>query len=134
MADPTLPPPDQPDATVSSAPTPPSPGEMKEILAKMAEFAQLVPNQAGGNASSIDFLRDVPITITAQLGHVVMPIADILKLGPGAVVELEEMTHQPIALTVRGVPFATGEVVVVDDRFAVRIKTLLPPKGTKLGA
>lgn len=127
MADPTPP---------EAAPTPssgPTAGEMKEILAKMAEFAQLVPQQAGGPSSSIDFLRDVPITITAQLGHVVMPIADILKLGPGAVVELEEMTHQPIALTVRGVPFATGEVVVVDDRFAVRIKSLLPPKVGKAG-
>ena len=107
---------------------------MKEILAKMAEFAQLLPQQqAGGPAASIDFLRDVPVTITAQLGHVVMPIGDILKLGPGAVVELEEMTHQPIALTVRGVPFATGEVVVVDDRFAVRIKNLLPPRAAKPG-
>lgn len=119
MPDPTPPDPE---------PTAPTPGEMNEILAKMAEFAQLLPQQTGGAGSSIDFLRDVPITITAQLGHVVMPIAEILKLGPGAVVELEEMTHQPIALTVRGVPFATGEVVVVDDRFAVRIKNLLPPR------
>jgi flagellar motor switch protein FliN/FliY len=120
MADPTPP---------AADPPLPNPGEVKEILAKMAEFAQLMPQPAGGTPASIDFLRDVPITITAQLGHVVMPISDILKLGPGAVVELEEMTHQPITLTVRGVPFATGEVVVVDDRFAVRIKTLLPPKG-----
>jgi flagellar motor switch protein FliN len=132
MADPTPSPPEVADSTAQS-PTAPT-GDAKEILAKMAEFSQLVPQPTGGNTSSIDFLRDVPITITAQLGHVVMPISDILKLGPGAVVELEEMTHQPIALTVRGVPFATGEVVVVDDRFAVRIKTLLTPKGSKLGA
>ena len=117
------------------APAPPTAGEMKEILAKIAEFAQLLPQQPTGPAASIDFLRDVPVTVTAQLGHVVMPIGEILKLGPGAVVELEEMTHQPIALTVRGVPFATGEVVVVDDRFAVRIKTLLSPKSAaKTGA
>jgi flagellar motor switch protein FliN/FliY len=129
MADPTPAPPPDPAAT----PTP-SPGEVKEILAKMAEFAQLLPQQpAAGGGNSIDFLRDVPVTITAQLGHVVMPISDILKLGPGAVVELEEMTHQPIALAVRGVPFATGEVVVVDDRFAVRIKNLLPPRSAKPG-
>ena len=133
MADPTSPP-AAPDPS-ATAPAGPAPGEMKEILAKMAEFAQLLPQQAGGPGASIDFLRDVPITISAQLGHVVMPVGDILKLGPGAVVELEEMTHQPIALTVRGVPFATGEVVVVDDRFAVRIKTLLSPKSAaKTGA
>jgi flagellar motor switch protein FliN/FliY len=122
MADSNAPPP------AASEPSSPPSGEVKEILAKMAEFAQLLPQQVSQPASSIDFLRDVPITITAQLGHVVMPIGEILKLGPGAVVELEEMTHQPIALTVRGVAFATGEVVVVDDRFAIRIKTLLSPK------
>ena len=129
MADPASPPP-----TPAPEPGGPNPQEMKEVLAKMAEFAQLLPQQGGGSPASIDFLRDVPITITAQLGHVVMPVGDILKLGPGAVVELEEMTHEPIALTVRGVAFATGEVVVVDDRFAVRIKSLMPPRGGKPGS
>ncbi len=120
-----------PDATDPPTPTGP---EVKEILAKMAEFAQLLPQGgSSGPTANVDFLRDVPVTVAAQLGHVVMPIGDILKLSPGAVVELEEMTHQPITLTVRGVPFATGEVVVVDDRFAVRIKTLLAPRGTKPG-
>lgn len=126
MSDPADTPADPPDP-----PTPTGP-EVKEILAKMAEFAQLLPQAAGGGpGASVDFLRDVPVTVSAQLGHVIMPIGDVLKLSPGAVVELEEMTHQPITLMVRGVAFATGEVVVVDDRFAVRIKTLLSPKGAK---
>src|SRR5688572_21761375 len=114
-------------ADTPADPPPPSGPEVKEILAKMAEFAQLLPQAAGGPGESVDFLRDVPVTVSAQLGHVVMPIGEVLKLGPGAVVELDEMTHQPITLTVRGVAFATGEVVVVDDRFAVRIKTLIAP-------
>jgi flagellar motor switch protein FliN/FliY len=129
MADPDDPPADLPDP-----PDPPTPSgpEVKEILAKMAEFAQLLPQAtAGGAGAGVDFLRDVPVTVSAQLGHVVLPIGEVLKLSPGAVVELEEMTHQPITLMVRGVAFATGEVVVVDDRFAVRIKTLLTPKGAR---
>lgn len=120
-------------ADPADPPTPTGP-EVKEILAKMAEFAQLLPQAApAGPGVSVDFLRDVPVTISAQLGHVVMPIGEVLKLSPGTVVELEEMTHQPITLMVRGVAFATGEVVVVDDRFAVRIKTLIAPKGLKPG-
>lgn len=122
------------EATVSTTtPAPaPSPAELNQILAKMAEFAQLMPGASVSNsANSIDFLRDVPVTITAQLGHVVLPIGEILKLGPGAVLELEELVSQPIQLTVRGVPFATGEVVVVEDRFAVRIRQLMPAKGGK---
>ena len=116
--------------TEAEAPVPDS-AEIREILAKMAEFAQLLP-QPGSNANvSIDFLRDVPITISAQLGHTVMPIGEILRLGPGAIVELSEPVDQPIQLMVRGVPFATAEVVVVEDRFAVRIKSLLAPRGGK---
>jgi flagellar motor switch protein FliN/FliY len=101
-----------------------------DVVARPAEFAQL--SSAGAAAgTSLDALRDVPITVTAKLGHAVLPIADILKLGPGAVVELEQAVAQPVELTVRGVPFATGEIVVVDDHFAVRIKALLPPRGAK---
>lgn len=120
-----------PADTSTPPPAAPSAAELNQILAKMAEFAQLAPAAATTAANPIDFLRDVPVTITAQLGHVVLPIGEILKLGPGAVVELEELVSQPVQLTVRGVPFATGEVVVVEDRFAVRIKSLLPAKGGK---
>ena len=81
--------------------------------------------------SRLASLRGAPITIPARLGHAVLAIAEILKLGPGTVVELEEAVGAPVELTVRGVPFATGEVVVVDDHFAVRIKHLLPPRGGK---
>jgi flagellar motor switch protein FliN/FliY len=99
------------------------------VVARQPEFAQLEPRPVAAGVAPLDSFRDVPITVTAKLGHAVMPIAEILKLGPGAVVELEESISQPIELTVRGVPFATAEVVVVDDHFAVRIKNLLPPRG-----
>lgn len=109
---------------MSDAPPEASP----EVVARPPAFAQLDPRPGTGRGS-LDALRDVPITVTARLGHVVLPIGEILTLGPGSVVELEESVNQPIELTVRGVPFATAEVVVVDDHFAVRIKTLLPPRG-----
>ena len=108
-----------------------SPDVSPEVVVKHPEFARLDPRSGASTGTSLDSLRDVPITITAQLGHTVLPIGDILKLGPGSVIELEEAVGQPIELTVRGVPFATGEVVVVDDHFAIRIKTLLPPRAGK---
>lgn len=115
----------------TDTPPPAPPGDLREIVARLAEFAQLQPSGGGPAPAGVDFLRDVPVTITAQLGHTVLPIGDILKLGPGSVVELSEAVHGPIQLTVRGVPFALGEVVVVEDRFAIRIKSLLPPRGGK---
>src|SRR5579871_1774376 len=99
-----------PDSATMPTESPP------EVVAKQPEFARLEP-RAVASTTSLDSLRDVPITITAQLGHTVLPIGDILKLGPGSVLELEEAVGQPIELTVRGVPFATGEVVVVNEHF-----------------
>ncbi|MBP3960898.1 FliM/FliN family flagellar motor switch protein [Gemmata sp. G18] len=109
--------------------TPTDPAEAgPAVVAKHAEFPQLDPRAATGAGATLDSLRDVPITVTARLGHTIMPIAEILTLGPGSVVELEEIISAPVELTVRGVPFAVGEVVVVNDHFAVRIKNLLPPR------
>jgi flagellar motor switch protein FliN len=121
-----------PDLSVPTAPPDTSPGGSPEVVAKHPEFARLEP-RASSVGTSLDSLRDVPITISARLGHTILPIGEILKLGPGSVIELEEAVGQSIELTVRGVPFATGEVVVVDDHFAIRIKTLLPPRAGKGG-
>ena len=107
---------------------PPSPAEMHEVLAKLADFLQLTPGP-GGPPSSLNFLQDVSLTVTARLGQVSMPIADILKLGPGAVVELDREIGQPVDLAVQNTVFARGEVVVVDEHFAIRIKELLSPRG-----
>ncbi len=113
--------------------TPTDPADaLSAVVAKQPEFPQLEPRAGSGPGTTLDSLRDVPITITARLGHTVMPIAEILTLGPGSVVELEEGISAPVELTVRGVPFATGEVVVVDDHFAVRIKALLPPRAGRI--
>jgi flagellar motor switch protein FliN len=101
------------------------------VEARRPEFPTLDPRTGTGAGTPLDSLRDVPITITAQLGHATLPIAAILRLGPGAVVELDENVGAPIELTVRGVPFATGEVIVIDDHFAIRIKSLLPPRTGK---
>jgi flagellar motor switch protein FliN/FliY len=114
-----------PDVTSEATPTVTAP----EVVARPAEFPPLESRTTQGGAATLGSLSDVPITITAQLGHTVLPIAEILKLGPGSIVELEESIGQPVQLTVRGVPFATGEVVVVDDHFAIRINKLLPPRG-----
>jgi flagellar motor switch protein FliN/FliY len=114
-----------------AAPPEPTADAPHEVVARHPEFAPLEPRPVPAAGTSLDTLRDVPITITAQLGHTVLPIAEILKLGPGSVVELEEAVGQPVELTVRGIPFATGEVVVVDDHFAIRIRNLLPPRAGK---
>jgi flagellar motor switch protein FliN/FliY len=66
--------------------------------------------------------------VTAELGRVTMPISAILGLGISSVVELSREVSEPIDLVVQGVRMARGEVVVVGDCFAVRIKEIIDPK------
>jgi len=115
----------------TAPPATPPPADLPPVEAKRPEFPTLDPRASATVGTPLDSLRDVPITITARLGHATLPIGSILRLGPGAVVELEEEITTPVELTVRGVPFATGEVIVIDDHFAIRITKLLPPRTGK---
>jgi len=100
-----------------------SPNEMQDVVARMAEFAQLASTQSAANGT-LDVFNDIPITLSARLGQTTLSIGDLLKLGPGATVTLDREIQQPVELVVGGKVFARGEVVVVNDRFAVRIKEL----------
>src|SRR5581483_7393766 len=80
---------------------PPDPLGAADVLAELAEFAPLSPpgdRPAGATpqTTALDFFLDVPVTVTARLGETVLPIGDLLKLGPGAVVELDRDVTQPV--------------------------------------
>jgi flagellar motor switch protein FliN/FliY len=100
-----------------------------EVLTRLAGFAQLTPGNAPATGGTpLDFLLDVTVTMTAELGHKTLPLAEILKLGVGSVVELDRFVGEPVDLSVKGVILARGEVVVVEDRFALRVKEIMKPR------
>ena len=66
-------------------------------------------------------LADVPVDVSAELGRLVLPLADLLELSPGAVVQLDREVDAPVDLLVNGLLLARGEVVVVDGRLGVRV-------------
>jgi flagellar motor switch protein FliN/FliY len=111
--------PDAPE--VGSAPA-------KGVVATMADFPEFTAGGAAAEAGSLNQLMDVSVRVTVELGRATLAISDILKLGIGSVVELDRALSEPIDLLVQGVPFARGEVVVIDDRFAIRIQEILDPK------
>jgi flagellar motor switch protein FliN/FliY len=76
---------------------------------------------------AIDALLHVPLRITARLGFCRMTISEVLKLGNGSVVELDRAAGEPIDLLANERCIARGEIVAVDDRFAIRIVELLGP-------
>jgi flagellar motor switch protein FliN/FliY len=97
------------------------------VVASLANFAQLESTAKGTPAGSLNNLLDVSVCVTAELGRATMSIGDILKFGLGSVVGLNRSVAEPVDLLVQGVPFARGEVVVIDDRFAIRIKEIVDP-------
>jgi flagellar motor switch protein FliN/FliY len=99
-----------------------------DVVARVADFAELTAKPGTGGPAPLNRLLDVSVKVTAELGRVTLSIADVLKLGVGSVVTLDRPISEPVDLMVQGVLLARGEVVVVDDNFAVRIKDIADPK------
>lgn len=84
-------------------------------------------NEAAGAAGggSIDILLDMSVPVTVTIGQTDVTVRRLLQLGPGAVLKLDKPVDAPVDLYLKEVRFATGDVVVVNERFAVRIKQIL---------
>ena len=93
--------------------------------AQSAEFSEAVETGATGAGGSIDILLDMTIPVTVTIGSTQIPIRRLLHLGPGSVLKLDKPVDSPMDLYLKDTKFATGSVVVVDGRFAVKIKQIL---------
>ena len=74
-----------------------------------------------------ELLLDVPIQVSVQLGETQMRIQDLLELGQGSVVDLDRLAGEPVDILVNGHPIALGEIVVVNERYAVRVVSVNNP-------
>jgi len=77
------------------------------------------------DAKNLEMLLDVNLKVTVEFGRARMKFRDVLDLSPGSIVELAKQTSEPVDILVNDALLATGEVVVLDDHFAVRITKLL---------
>lgn len=102
--------------------------QQPDVVAKVAAFAELSGGVGEGGAASLDRLLDVTVSVTAELGRAQLSIGEVLKLNVGSILELDRPVSEPVDLMVQGVRLARGEVVVVDDCFAIRIKEIAEPK------
>ncbi len=76
---------------------------------------------------SLDLILDIPLTVTVELGRNKMLINDLLQLGQGSVVELTKMVGEPLEVLVNQKLVARGEVVVVNEKFGVRLTDIISP-------
>lgn len=97
------------------------------ITARPAQFAPLQPVGSVSSNTNLDMLLGVTLRLTVELGRTRMSVEEVLKLGPGSVVELDKLAGEPVDVLINDRLIARGEVVVVDDRFGVRITDVLPP-------
>jgi flagellar motor switch protein FliN/FliY len=91
-------------------------------------FSKLTPgNAANAPASDIDLILDIPVQLTVELGRTKIPIRHILQLAQGSVVELDGLAGEPMDVLVNGCLIAQGEVVVVNDKFGIRLTDIITP-------
>ena len=80
-----------------------------------------------GEAKSLDLILDIPLTVTVELGRSKMLINDLLQLGQGSVIELTKLVGEPLEVLVNQKLVARGEVVVVNEKFGVRLTDIVSP-------
>ncbi len=85
-----------------------------------------VTNDARGE-EGFELLLDVPLQVSVQLGETQMRIQELLELGQGSVIDLDRLAGEPVDILVNGHPIALGEIVVVNERYAVRVVSVNNP-------
>ncbi|WP_176491272.1 flagellar motor switch protein FliN [Polaromonas sp. AET17H-212] len=96
-----------------------------------AASANVFPEFSGAGTKStqndIDFILDIPVQLTVELGRTKIAIKNLLQLAHGSVVELDRLAGEPLDVLVNGCLIAQGEVVVVNDKFGLRLTDIVTP-------
>ena len=96
--------------------------------AESAKFQELQAESAVENGEvSLDAILDVPVIISMEIGRTKISIRNLLQLNQGSVVELDRLAGEPMDVLVNGTLIAQGEVVVVNDKFGVRLTDVISP-------
>ncbi len=80
-----------------------------------------------GPVQNIDMIMDIPVTLTVELGRTKIAIRSLLQLAQGSVVELDGLAGEPMDVLVNGCLIAQGEVVVVNEKFGIRLTDIITP-------
>jgi flagellar motor switch protein FliN len=99
-------------------------------LAELEAEAQATPDARPQNAKELEAVYDIPVQISAVLGRATMQVSQLLKLGRGAVVELDRKVGEAIDIYVNNRLVARGEVVVVDERLGVTMTEIVKAERT----
>jgi flagellar motor switch protein FliN/FliY len=107
-------------------------GEVAEAATAAANVTGAAPVQSATQkkhaARNLDFLMDVSLQVSVEVGRARMTINDLLQMGAGSVVELEKLAGEPLDIFINGKPVARGEAVIVNEKFGVRLTDIISPE------
>lgn len=100
-----------------------------EWAAAMAEDKQgtATESAAKGGSPDLDVILDIPVRISMEVGSTAITIRNLLQLNQGSVIELDRLAGEPLDVLVNGTLIAHGEVVVVNDKFGIRMTDVISP-------
>ena len=99
--------------------------EKEEVIDE--EGSAETAGEESGEPASLDLILDIPLAVTVELGRSKMLINDLLQLGQGSVIELTKLVGDPLEVLVNNKLVARGEVVVVNEKFGVRLTDIVTP-------
>ena len=97
------------------------------VPAKAQIFQNLTPDNVQPAANNLDLILDIPVHLNVELGRTKIAIRNLLQLAQGSVVELDGLAGEPMDVLVNGCLIAHGEVVVVNDKFGIRLTDIISP-------
>ncbi|MBO3275770.1 flagellar motor switch protein FliN [Pseudomonas schmalbachii] len=110
------------DALMTKAPPKPPRAPMEEF-----GMAPKAPTIAGLEGPNLDVILDIPVTISMEVGRTDISIRNLLQLNQGSVIELDRLAGEPLDVLVNGTLIAHGEVVVVNEKFGIRLTDVISP-------
>jgi len=114
--------------TVMSEQMPAETAALQETSEKNSVFTEFSnKNKLNDTQNDIDFILDIPVQLTVELGRTKIAIKNLLQLAQGSVVELDGMAGEPMDVLVNGCLIAQGEVVVVNEKFGIRLTDIITP-------
>jgi flagellar motor switch protein FliN len=99
----------------------------EQIPAQFPELSKPKISSSRTENTDIDLVLDIPVQLTVELGRTRLPIRSLLQLAQGSVVELDGMAGEPMDVLVNGCLIAQGEVVVVNEKFGIRLTDVITP-------
>ena len=104
-----------------------APAVAEAVTAPAQIFEQFAGTQTVEIHNDIDMIMDIPVQLTVQLGRTKIAIKNLLQLAQGSVVELDGLAGEPMDVLVNGYLIAQGEVVVVNEKFGIRLTDIITP-------